>query len=149
MMAERTHTQDQPLEAMLSFQLIRLCHKHRSYSAERLTSLGLHTGQNIILHYLYQQDGLTQSELAERLEVQQPTAAKMLKRMEEAGFVRREPYPGDARASLIRLTEQGRALQEPLEAFWHGMETQIMKELSFEEQVLFKRLLKQVIHNLS
>ena len=49
------------------------------------------------------------SELAKADRCSQPTMSNLVQRQEESGWVRREPDPADSRASLISLTDTGRA----------------------------------------
>jgi DNA-binding MarR family transcriptional regulator len=49
------------------------------------------------------------SELAKADRCSQPTMSNLVQRQEESGWVRREPDPADSRASLISLTDAGRA----------------------------------------
>lgn len=58
-------------------------------------------------------EGVTQSELAERIGVEGPTLVSMLHKLEQEGLVERLPAEGDRRAKTIRLTataEQALAL---------------------------------------
>lgn len=80
--------------------------------AERLKPLGLAPAQNAVLLVLWQEDGLSQRELVDALNIRQATAAKTLERMERDGLIAREPHPNDARIKLIRLTDKARALEE-------------------------------------
>jgi DNA-binding MarR family transcriptional regulator len=47
------------------------------------------------------------SELAKADRTSQPTMSTLVQRLEEQGWVRREPDPSDSRASLISLTKAG------------------------------------------
>ncbi|SIR07425.1 transcriptional regulator, MarR family [Rhizobium sp. RU35A] len=78
---------------------------------KRATALGFSPGQFPVLLALWQEDGLTQRQLLDRLEVEQATLANTLARMERDGLIRRSPHPADRRAQIVRLTEQGRALE--------------------------------------
>ena len=49
------------------------------------------------------------SELAKADRCSQPTMSNLVQRQEDNGLVRREPDPADSRASLISLTDAGRA----------------------------------------
>jgi DNA-binding MarR family transcriptional regulator len=49
------------------------------------------------------------TELAEREAVAQPTITTLVSRLERDGLVRRAPDPGDARAVLVHLTDEGLA----------------------------------------
>ncbi|ALK10564.1 MarR family winged helix-turn-helix transcriptional regulator [Blastochloris viridis] len=81
--------------------------------AERIAPLGLTTGQFPVLLALWERDGLTQTELAQIVRVEQPTMAQTLSRMERDGLIVRKPDPADGRRAVVRLTERGRAVQAP------------------------------------
>ncbi len=67
--------------------------------------------QGRILYVLWQEDGVTISQLSSRTSLANTTLTSMLDRMEQSGLIRREASPHDRRALLIRLTEQARALR--------------------------------------
>lgn len=56
-------------------------------------------------------DGLRLRDLAESSLLSQPSLSRMVERLEDAGWVRRAPAPGDGRGVLVTLTEAGAALQ--------------------------------------
>ncbi len=84
--------------------------------AKRIKPLGLVPGQFPVLLALWEEDGLTQRELVERLDVEQPTMANTLARMERDGLIVRTPHPEDRRAQIVRLTPHVRALEGPATA---------------------------------
>jgi DNA-binding MarR family transcriptional regulator len=98
---------------------------------------------------LWQQDGLTQSQLAETLCVQPPTIHKMLSRMEASGLVRRETDAEDSRVSRVYLTAEARKLRDSVDQVWATSEAQTLRNLTTEERVLLRRLLLQVLSNLN
>ena len=53
--------------------------------------------------------GKTMSQLAQALEVTQGAVSQTAGRLEQKGYIRREPSPGDRRQILAALTEKGRA----------------------------------------
>ncbi|ORV29465.1 MarR family transcriptional regulator [Mycolicibacterium conceptionense] len=56
------------------------------------------------------------SDLAYLDHCSQPTMTTQVRRLEDAGLVTRTPDPGDARAVLIRITQQGRQTLEQARA---------------------------------
>jgi DNA-binding MarR family transcriptional regulator len=83
----------------------------------RSAALGFSPGQFPVLLELWQEDGLTQKQLLDRLEVEQATLANTLSRMERDGLIQRTPHPNDRRAQIITLTQAGRDLEaEAVEA---------------------------------
>ena len=55
---------------------------------------------------------ITHSALAAAEQVSRPTISMVVKRLEAAGLVEREPDPADRRVSRLRATERGRAVLE-------------------------------------
>ncbi len=72
----------------------------------RMKVLGLTRSQWWVLTHLYRNDGVTQSELAEILEVEKPTLGRLLDRLEAKGWVRRKEHAADRRAKRVFLTEE-------------------------------------------
>lgn len=78
---------------------------------KRASALGFSPGQFPVLLALWDEDGLTQRQLLDRLEVEQATLANTLSRMERDGLIARTPHPNDRRAQIIALTQRGRELE--------------------------------------
>ncbi|MGE0271503.1 MAG: MarR family winged helix-turn-helix transcriptional regulator [Alphaproteobacteria bacterium] len=72
--------------------------------AFRAKGLGLSQAQWQALAYLSRQEGVNQVTLAESLEVQPMTLARLIDRLQEAGLVARQPDPSDRRAFHLYLT---------------------------------------------
>lgn len=137
------------MQETVSYLLVRLAKAHRSNAAVLLHDLCLYVGQELLLMHLWQEDGLAQSVLAERLQIEPPTLTKMLQRLEGCGLVERRRDLEDTRICRAYLTDSGRSLQTPIEQRWHQLEAKTLANLTLEERVLLRRLLLQVIHNLS
>ena len=137
------------IKSLIGFELVQLCRAHRNRAEELLNVYGLHTGQEMTLFHLWEEEGQTHSELAERMCVEPPTASKMLQRMETAGFLVRKPDPDDARVSRVYLTEYGRSLEKPVLAAWKRLEEQTLNGMTEAEQALLRRLIIQMRTNLS
>lgn len=76
-----------------------------------LEELGLTYPQYLAMLVLWEQDGLTVSELGERLYLDSGTLTPLLKRMESAGLVSRIRAVEDERRVHITLTAAGRKLK--------------------------------------
>ncbi|SDN89050.1 MarR family winged helix-turn-helix transcriptional regulator [Polaromonas sp. JS666] len=77
-----------------------------------LEELGLTYPQYLAMLVLWEQDGLTVSELGERLYLDSGTLTPLLKRMEAAGLVSRLRAVQDERRVHITLTAAGRKLKD-------------------------------------
>jgi DNA-binding MarR family transcriptional regulator len=73
-------------------------------------------GQFAQLLALFEQDGLTQRELCDRVRIEQATMVKILQRMQRDGLVRCDPDPDDRRRIRVHLTDRARAIQHDLVA---------------------------------
>jgi DNA-binding MarR family transcriptional regulator len=77
-----------------------------------LEDLGLTYPQYLALLVLWEQDGVTVSDLGDRLHLDSGTLTPLLKRMEAAGLLSRLRDVQDERRVLIRLTAEGRSLKK-------------------------------------
>jgi DNA-binding MarR family transcriptional regulator len=137
------------IKERLSYLLARICHAHRNLVHGELSKLNLHVGQEMFLLRLWEQDGITLSEMAEGLCVQQATVTRMLGRIESAGLVTRLNDPDDQRVSRVYLTEKGGNLLQPVAQMWAEVETRLLTNFTLEERLLLRRLLLQLYSNLT
>ena len=77
-----------------------------------LKPLGLTYTQYIVFLVLWEKDGQPVGEIGEKLLLDNGTLSPLLKKLEQAGYVRRERSREDERIVVIALTEAGRALRE-------------------------------------
>ena len=120
--------------------------KHRRVH-ELLDEIGLHREQSFVLRALWEQDGMTQSELTERLNRSPSTITKTVQRMEKAGFVKRCSDDNDERVSHVYLTDAGRDIQPAVEDVWNRLDRQIFAGFDAKELALFRDFLLRVCHN--
>jgi len=132
----------------LTHSIIQVCRAHRYLLGRALGKTGLHRGQPPVLFALHQNDGLTHSELAQKLEVSPATITNMIKRMEGSGFVVRCRDDADQRISRVYLTEAGENILSELEAVMNGAEAKIFSGLDQEELDTLRRLLGKIHDNL-
>lgn len=79
-----------------------------------LDAVGLTYPQYLVLLVLWERDGATPavSEIGAELRLDSGTLSPLLKRLEEAGFVRRRRSTRDERRVEVELTDAGRALRD-------------------------------------
>ena len=80
----------------------------------RISAHGVTIGQWYFLRVLWEEDGLTQRELSQRVGMMEPTTVTALNGMEKRGYVTRVRNATDRRKVNIFLTEKGRALRSRL-----------------------------------
>lgn len=129
--------------------LYNISKTQRNLAQAEFSKLGLHAGQERVLLCLTDQESVGQSDLVNHLCVEPPTVTKMLQRMEKAGLVERYQDDQDGRAARVNATAQGRSLQQPIMEVWDGLEKQMLAHMTESEQMLLRRLLMQVLVNLT
>ncbi len=77
-----------------------------------LAPLGLTYPQYLVLLALWEQDGVTVSALGDRVFLDSGTLTPLLKRMEQAGLLRRQRDTVDERRVHIHLTPEAHALKK-------------------------------------
>jgi DNA-binding MarR family transcriptional regulator len=139
--------QSAPADAPLDDLIAQVCRRHHRRAHDLLDALGLYRGQPRLLHVLWDQEGCTHSELADRLHVRPATVTKMLNRMQEAGFVERCKDAEDHRVSRVYLTAAGRNIQERVHQVWQQLEREALVGFSLEERATLYGLLARVRDN--
>ena len=137
-----------PISKSISFILARVCIAHHYHASQLLSDIGLYPSQELVLQYLWQEDKLTQSQLAQKHGVQLQTIHKMVRRMERTGLVSQHEDEADRRVSRIHLTPKGRELQTVTEAVWEQLEQETLADFTVEEQYILRRLLHKLEENL-
>lgn len=111
----------------------------------RIQLLGLATAQFMVLLELWAQDGLTQRDLVQRVDVEQATMANTLRRMERDGLIERRPCEGDKRARIVCLTDRARGLQGAAILAAQAQNRAALAGLTVQEQDQLVDLMTQVI----
>lgn len=112
---------------VLANLLMEAARLQRTVFDRRVRKLGFTRTQWLLLRRVAEQPGVSQSELAEVLEVEKATAGRLIDRLEEYGWVERNPDETDRRVKRISLTELGRKIHRQVTPIAEGM---VEEELS-------------------
>ena len=94
------------------FRFMRLHQRMLMQMTGRIRTLGLSIPQFDLLSTLTEQEGISQSELAEKLYVTKGNVSGLVDRLVQAGLVERRAIAGDRRSYAMHLTPEGRRLAE-------------------------------------
>jgi MarR family transcriptional regulator, organic hydroperoxide resistance regulator len=94
------------------FRFIRLQQRVFGEMAQTLKPTGLSIPQFDVLSTLTEQQGLSQSDLAQRLYVTKGNVSGLIDRLVEAGYVERRSAPGDRRSNALFLTRDGEKIAQ-------------------------------------
>ncbi|BAB51649.1 MarR family winged helix-turn-helix transcriptional regulator [Mesorhizobium japonicum] len=112
---------------------------------QRIRPLGLAPAQFMTLLALWDEDGLTQRELVQRLNVEQATIANTLIRMERDGLIERRLHPEDGRSQSIHLTAKAVGLREPATRAARAQNEVALTGFSEDERLVFLDLMRRAI----
>jgi MarR family transcriptional regulator for hemolysin len=87
----------------------------------RVRALDLTRSQWWVLTHLYFNEGITQSALADLLDVEKPTLGRLLDRLEAKGWLARQADSHDRRAKRIYLTGEVQGLMRTLRGIAAGL----------------------------
>lgn len=96
----------------LCFPLYAAARNVTGLYAPCLRPLGLTYTQYIVLLVLWEKDGISVTEIGEKLRLDNGTLSPLLKKLEQAGYVKRQRSREDERVVVVSLTDGGRKLQE-------------------------------------
>lgn len=113
----------------------------------RIEKHGISIGMWYFLRVLWEEDGLTQGELSDRLGVMGPTTVSALERMERSGLVDRVRSEDDKRRVIVTLTSKGRALKAKMAPIARAVVVDAARGLSEPEILELKRMLAIVVRN--
>jgi len=101
-----------------------------------------------VLRMLWQQEGLTQVSLADRMRVQKSSLTSVLNSLERKGFMHRTRREDDRRKQHLFLTDHGRRLKAELLPIGVAMNRRALVGIDPEHVGLTANLLEKVIANL-
>lgn len=128
--------------------LHQIVHMSKYQEIKKTEALGIKPGQAVILFMLGCKGGLSQKQLAQEIGITPPSMTVALRKMEESGFIMREPDDEDQRVIRIRLSEKGKQYVDEIKSILEEMEELLYEGISPEERMLFRRLLIEMRDNL-
>jgi MarR family transcriptional regulator, transcriptional regulator for hemolysin len=124
------------------FELSDVARAMRTFIDQCAREHGMTRAQWGALVRLERQEGMTQAELADSLEIQPISLVRLIDRLCDAGQVERRPHPRDRRANRLYLTDKGRSTLIRLTPFGRDMASDILASLDEADVVdLLQKLL--------
>ena len=120
------------LKRRLVAQLVESSRLLRNYIDHRAKTGGTTRAQWIVLFRLREQEGLSQVDLADVLELQPISLVRLLDRLVEHGLLERRHDPKDRRANRLFLTERGRQLVDELDSLRDAIATDVLRDVPDE-----------------
>ena len=137
-MAARTDT------SAISWLLADASRLIRKLADRRLGSIGLTRAQWQALGNLKRLGPLTQAALAEIMEMETATIARLTDRLEAAGWIERRPDPGDRRVKLVSMTDKADAVMDEVSVIGQKLRDDVLSDLSESERQELARCLSTI-----
>jgi DNA-binding MarR family transcriptional regulator len=137
-----------PLARSLGYHVRQLSESWTEAMHRRTEKKGITEGQWPYLRELWEEDGLSQRELSERVGRRGPSTFAALKLLERSGCVEVVPNPDDRRKTRVFLTARGRALQKEFVPAIREVERMVTAGMTAEEIAAFKRAIVVIQRNL-
>ena len=116
-------------ELRLGFLIHDVSRLRRSAFDRCLKPLNVTRSQWWVLAYLSREDGMTQSRLAEELDLGKVAVGGLIDRLEKSGLLRREADASDRRVNRVFLEPKSKQLIIKMRKVSHRMNTQILDGL--------------------
>jgi DNA-binding MarR family transcriptional regulator len=120
------------LKRQLVAQIVESSRLLRNFIEHRAKGRGTTRAQWIVLFRLRAQEGLSQVDLADVLELQPISLVRLLDRLVEHGLLERRPDPRDRRANRLFLTRSGRQLVDDLDSLRDGIAVDVFRDIPSE-----------------
>ena len=116
----------------------------RTVFARRLKDVGLTRAQWLALTRINRRPGMSQSEMADMMEIEKAPAGRIVDRLEEKGWVERRAEPSDRRVKRIYVTDLGARLHAAITPLADATVRDALAGLSPVEQKRLVALMSKV-----
>ena len=116
---------------------------------KRISPHGVSLGTFWILRILWDEDGVTQSQLIQRVRMKGPTIVGTVAQLEREGLVTRTADASDSRKKLISLTPKGHALRNIILPITEDVNKRALKGFAAAERNQLKDMLRRLRLNMS
>lgn len=133
----------------LNHAILRVARLHRMLAGQLLRRVGLHPGQELVMMQLWERGPQRQTDLVRLLGSDAATMTRTVRRLENAGFVRRYPCATDKRATIIEPTAASNALRGEVEQVWTDLETGVAEGMTPAQQAEAVDVLSRIEESLA
>jgi len=137
-----------PAKATFSEEIWKVSRKMRTLFDARVRAEGLTLARARTLMFLGKNGCMTQTELAELLEIEGPTLVPLLDGLEKQGLIERRPVDGDRRAKQIVLTATGQDQAAYVGTLVRDFRSDVLKNISEDDLKVAIRVFHAMARNI-
>lgn len=119
-----------------------------NYHDKQLSKHGLTTSQVVVLAQLWENDGLTQKEIQEKLEIKPASISGIVDLLVSKGWIIRKTDEKDGRVKRLYITEKSKNIQSECLEILLKVEEKLTKGFTEEEKVIFLSWIKRMHANM-
>jgi MarR family transcriptional regulator for hemolysin len=120
----------------------------RTHFDRRATAFKLTRAQWRALKTIHRNEGLSQTELADFLDMRPIPVGRLIDRLEKTGYVERRADPGDRRRWRLYLTPKAHAVVNEMEVIAGGLRDDALRDIERADFETLLRVLAQIKQNL-
>ncbi len=139
---------ENPLENSLGFQMTVAARSMKHALDVKLAEHGVTSSQYVALEILWQNNGLSISDLGKELHFDNPTLSGIINRLVHAKLIRRSRDRNDRRVIKVFLTDRGRELSDILPKVAEDVNKRAVENFSKKDKKAILDLAKRVHSNL-
>lgn len=122
-------------------EITKIAREVNKFTVQVMKEEGIGTAEFEFMHLVRHHPGITQAEVRETLKIDKGAAARRAARLEEKGYLSREPNPVDRRSQLLYATEKAEQLKLSQKAIEGVFYEWLLSELTAEEKGTFCKTL--------
>jgi DNA-binding MarR family transcriptional regulator len=138
---------DRTLRGFVGYNIKRSYLLIREAALEVLQPHGLRPTSFSALVIVSDNAGLTQSQLANALQVKRPGVVQIVDELEKLELITRNPVPGDRRSYALRTTRQGMRVRKQAVQQLEKRESELLCSLNQQEKTLLTQLFTKIDDN--
>jgi MarR family transcriptional regulator, transcriptional regulator for hemolysin len=116
----------------------------RTVFERRVRAVGLTRAQWLVIARVHRRPGLSQSEVADLLEIEKASAGRLIDRMEAKGWLKRHADASDRRVNRLHLTPQAKRLHAAIWPIAEATVDDALGDLSAKERRALSGLMTRV-----
>lgn len=138
----------QPQDSTFAYLMQDVTRQMRTVFDRRATRFALTRAQWRALKTIRRNEGLSQAELADFLDMQPIPVGRVIDRLEKTGYIERRADPGDRRRWRLHLTAKAHAVVDEMEVIAAGLRNDALQDIVPADFDTLLRVLGQIKNNL-
>lgn len=131
----------------IGFYINYIGRQSHKYFESEFKQYGIHRGSIFILRHLYNQDGLKQNEICNKVHTDKASITRAIAKMADQGFVRKELDENDSRANRVYLTSKAKKFKPTFEKIFSNWTNILNTNLNENEQEFAQELILKLSSN--